>query len=202
VDTFGRIIAERMKDSLGQTIIIEAVGGAEGSIATARAARAKPDGYSIILGTMGTHVSNGALYSLRYDLLGDFAPILPLATAPQVLFARKTVPAKDLNELIAWLKANPDKVSAGIPLASSHLLTVFFQKETGTRFALVPYRGSPGAFQDLMVGRIDLVFYTLDQLQLVQLSERKGLISLQPPIQGILRKVPKDHGVKTFTRLY
>jgi tripartite-type tricarboxylate transporter receptor subunit TctC len=78
VDTFGRIIAERMKDSLGQTIIIEAVGGAEGSIATARAARAKPDGYSIILGTMGTHVSNGALYSLRYDLLGDFAPILPL----------------------------------------------------------------------------------------------------------------------------
>jgi tripartite-type tricarboxylate transporter receptor subunit TctC len=168
VDTFARIIAERMKDSLGQPIIIEAVGGAEGSIATARAARAKPDGYSIILGTIGTHVLNGALYSLRYDLLGDFAPILPLATAPLVLFARKTVPAKDLNELIAWLKANPDKVSAGIPATGSHLFTVFFQKETGTRFALVPYRGSPAAFQDLMAGRIDLVFYTLDQLPLVR----------------------------------
>jgi tripartite-type tricarboxylate transporter receptor subunit TctC len=167
-DTLGRIIAERMKDSLGQPIIIEAVGGAEGSIATARAARAKPDGYSIILGSLGTHVLNGALYSLRYDLLGDFAPILPLAAGSFVLFARKTVPAKDLNELIAWLKANPDKVSAGIPATASHLFTVFFQKETGTRFALVPYRGSPAAFQDLMAGRIDLVFYTLDQLPLVR----------------------------------
>ena len=168
VDTIGRVIAERMKAPLGQAIIIENVGGAEGTIATARAARAKPDGYTIIFGITGTHVLNGALYSLRYDLLNDFAPILPLGTAPLVLFARKTVPAKDLNELIVWLKANPDKAAAGITTAGPHLLTVFFLKETGTRFALVPYRGAPAAFQDLMAGRIDLMFGTTDQLPLVR----------------------------------
>jgi tripartite-type tricarboxylate transporter receptor subunit TctC len=174
VDTFGRIIAERMKDSLGQPIIIEAVGGAEGSIATGRAARAKADGYTIILGSIGTHVLNGALYSLRYDVLNDFVPILPVGTAPFVLYARKTVPAQDLNELIVWLKANPDKASAGIIAAGPHILTASFQKETGTRFALVPYRGSAAASEDLMAGRIDLVFSTLDQLPLVRAGSIKA----------------------------
>jgi tripartite-type tricarboxylate transporter receptor subunit TctC len=158
VDTGGRVMAERMKGPLGQPIIIENVAGAEGSIATGRAARAKPDGYTITNGTIGTHVLNGALFSLQYDLLDDFAPILPLTTGSFVLFAGKTVPAKDLNELIAWLKANPDKASAGFNGAGNHLLTLFFQKETGTRFVLVPYRGTPAAFQDLMAGRIDLWF--------------------------------------------
>ena len=90
---------------------------------------------------MGTHVLNGAFYSLPYDVLNDFAPISPLVTTPLVLFARKTMPAKDLNELIAWLKANPNKASAGIATVGPRLVTAFFQKETGTQFTLVPYRG-------------------------------------------------------------
>ena len=113
-DVVARVLAERMRGSLGQPIIIENVSGADGSIGAGRAARARPDGYTIDLGFMGTHVLNGAFYSLPYDVLNDFAPISPLVTVPFVLFARKTMPAKDLNELIAWLKANPNKASAAV----------------------------------------------------------------------------------------
>src|SRR5215813_8454260 len=112
-DAIARVLAEQMRGSLGQPIIIENVGGANASIGTGRAARARPDGYTIELGTIGAHTLNGALYSLRYDVLNDFAPISPLVSSPSVLYARKTMPAKDLNELIAWLKANPNKASAG-----------------------------------------------------------------------------------------
>jgi tripartite-type tricarboxylate transporter receptor subunit TctC len=111
-DSIGRIIAERMREKLGQPIIIENIGGADGSIGAGRAARAKPDGYTIDIGPLGNHVLNGAFYSLNYDLLNDFAPISPLTTVSLLLYAKKTVPARDLTELIAWLKSNP-KVSAG-----------------------------------------------------------------------------------------
>ena len=116
-DVIGRVLAERMRALLGQPVIIENVSGADGSIGTGRAARARPDGYTIDLGNLGNHVLNGACYSLPYDVLNDFAPISPLVMAPGVLFARKTMPAKDLNELIVWLKANPDKASARRPAA-------------------------------------------------------------------------------------
>src|SRR5215467_717929 len=129
-DAVARIVAERMRRSLGQPIIIENVGGAGGSIGTGRAARARPDGYTIDLGIISTHVLNGALYSLPYDVLNDFAPISLLATTAAILYAGKTVPAKDLRELITWLKANPNKASVGIAIASYHLLTALFQKET------------------------------------------------------------------------
>jgi tripartite-type tricarboxylate transporter receptor subunit TctC len=171
-DVVGRVVAERMRVPLGQPIIIENVAGAEGSIGTSRAARARPDGYTLIRGFIGTHVLNGALYSLRYDVLNDFAPISPQATTPLVLFARSTMPAKDLHELIAWLKANPNKASAGIEAGGPHLLTVFFQKETGTRFALVPYRGSPT--HDLVAGQIDLLFDTPLQWPLVRAGSIKS----------------------------
>jgi tripartite-type tricarboxylate transporter receptor subunit TctC len=129
-DVVGRVVAERMTKSLGQPIVIENVTGAGGSIAVGRIARARPDGYTIDIGAIGTHVLNGALYSLSYDILNDFAQISPLATTPQVLFARVKIPAVDLNELIAWLKANPNKASAGIVAPVVRLLTAFFQKET------------------------------------------------------------------------
>jgi tripartite-type tricarboxylate transporter receptor subunit TctC len=157
-DAVGRILVERMRSSLGQPIVIENVGGADGSIGTGRAARAKADGYTIVLGFLGTHVINGALYSLQYDVLKDFAPILPLVRGSQVLMGRKTMPGGDLPELIAWLKANPNKASAGIADSSGHLLMALFQKETATRFAFVPYRGSAPAMQDLVAGHIDLAF--------------------------------------------
>jgi tripartite-type tricarboxylate transporter receptor subunit TctC len=158
VDAIGRVLAERMKGLLGQPIIIENVSGAGGSIGTGRAARAPPDGYTIDLGNLSTHVLNGVLYSLQYGVLNDFAPISPLFTAPLIFVGRKTLPSKDLRELIGWLKGNPTRATAGIQLASIHLVAAFFQKVTGTRFALLPYRGSAPAMQDLVAGHIDLLF--------------------------------------------
>jgi tripartite-type tricarboxylate transporter receptor subunit TctC len=156
LDGMGRVLAERMRRSLGQPVIIENVTGADGSIGTARAARASADGYTIDLGIMSTHVLNGAFYSLPYDVLNDFAPISPLVSTPFVYFARKTIPANDLRELIAWLKANPNKASAGIYSVAGRLTAGLFQRETGTQFAIVPYRGAAPVIQDLVAGQIDL----------------------------------------------
>jgi tripartite-type tricarboxylate transporter receptor subunit TctC len=175
-DVIGRIVAERMRKSLGQPIIIENVGGADGSIGVGRAARTRPDGYTINVGNIGTHVLTGAFYSLPYDVLNDFAPISPLITTPFVLFAKKTMPAKDLNELIAWLKASPDKASAAIASVIQHLLATLFQKETGTQIAAVPYRGLAPAMQDLVAGQIDLLFGTPDQLPLMRAGSIKGYV--------------------------
>jgi tripartite-type tricarboxylate transporter receptor subunit TctC len=114
------------------------------------------------------------LYSLPYDVIKDFAPISPLVTTPLVLFARKTLPAKDLNELIAWLKDNPNKVSAGIVAVAGRLVAAYFQKETGTHFVLVPYRGVAPATQDLVAGQIDLLIGTPDELPLTRAGSIKA----------------------------
>jgi tripartite-type tricarboxylate transporter receptor subunit TctC len=119
-------------------------------------------------------VLNGALYSLPYDVLNDFAPISPLVSSPLFLLARKSIPAKDVKELIAWLKANPNKVSAGASGASSRLVTAFFQKETGTQFTIVPYRGVAAVLQDVAAGQIDLTFGTPDALPLVRAGSIKA----------------------------
>lgn len=118
---------------------------------------------------------NGALYSLPYDVLNDFAPISPLTASSVLLFGRKTFPAKDVNELTAWLKANPNKASAGVFSAGSRLLNLSFQREAGVRFGLAPYRGGAPAIQDLVAGQIDLLFHPLDGLSLVQAGSIKGL---------------------------
>jgi tripartite-type tricarboxylate transporter receptor subunit TctC len=157
-DVVARVVVERMGEALGQAIIIENLSGGEGIIGTRRAARATPDGYTIINGINSTHALNGAFYSLPYDVLNDFEPISPLVTIPLVLFARKTMPGQNLNELIAWLKANPNKASAGILTISYRLLNTLFQKEIGTEFTLIPYRGSAPELQDLVAGQIDLCF--------------------------------------------
>jgi tripartite-type tricarboxylate transporter receptor subunit TctC len=135
------------------------VTGASGSIGVGRVARAKPDGYTISLGYLGTHVFNGAALPLSYDLLNDFEPVSLLVCNPLLIVARKTMPAKDLQELVAWLKANPGKATEGTtgPGGSSHVAGIYFQKETGTRFQLVPYRGAALIMQDLLAGRIDLM---------------------------------------------
>jgi tripartite-type tricarboxylate transporter receptor subunit TctC len=173
-DVAARVVAERMRVSLSQPIIIENVSGAEGTIGTGRAARARPDGYTIILGFSSAMTLNAAWYSLPYDVLNDFVPVLPLAANSLILFARKTMPANDLRELIAWLKANPDRASAGISSSGFRLLTALFQKETGTQFTLVPYRGSPPAMQDLLTGRIDVWFGSPDNLPLVRSGSIKA----------------------------
>jgi len=133
-DVVARVLAERMRESLGRSIIVENISGADGSIGVGRAARARSDGYTINLGGSNTHVLNGALYSLPYDVVNDFEPISPLVTHPYVLFARQTMPANDLRELIDWLKANPNAASAAVDTAGIRLITAFFLKETGTRY--------------------------------------------------------------------
>jgi tripartite-type tricarboxylate transporter receptor subunit TctC len=173
-DVVARLLVERMRESLGKPIIIENVSGGNGSIGVGRLARARPDGYTIDIGYQGAHVLNGAFYSLPYDVLNDFAPISPLASFPEFLFTRKTMPAKDLNGLIAWLKANPDKASAGIAAPGMHLVTTLFQKDTGTRFAFVPYRGTGPAMQDLLAGQIDMVFDTPVSLPLARAGSIKA----------------------------
>jgi len=157
-DVIGRIAAEGIRASLRQSIIIENVGGANGSIGTGRVARTAPDGYTLVLGIWNTHVGNAATYALQYDVVKDFAPIALLADAPLLLVAKKAIPANDLKELIAWLKANPDKASMGTVGAGSpgHLLGLLLQQETGTRFGLVAYRGAAPQTQDLVAGQIDM----------------------------------------------
>jgi tripartite-type tricarboxylate transporter receptor subunit TctC len=173
-DVTARIVADAMRKLLGQQFIIENIGGADGNIGTGRAARARADGYTITIGTISTHAMNGAFYSLPYDVLNDFAPISPLVTAPFVLYAKKAMSAKDLNELTAWLKANPNAASAAIGSSTAHLLTALFQKETGTQFTSVPYRGSIPAIQDLVSGQIDLAFATSQQWPLVRAGNIKA----------------------------
>jgi len=157
-DVIGRIAAEGMRASLGQSIIIENVGGANGSVGTGRVARTAPDGYTLVLGIWNTHVGNAATYALQYDVVKDFEPIALLADAPLLLVAKKAIPANDLKELIAWLKANPDKASMGTVGAGSpgHLLGLLLQEETSTRFGLVAYRGAAPQTQDLVAGQIDM----------------------------------------------
>jgi tripartite-type tricarboxylate transporter receptor subunit TctC len=159
MDTVARIMAERMRAPLGQPVVIENVSGANGSIGTGRVARASPDGYTIVIGGWNTHVANGVLDTLQYDVLRDFEPISRLGDAPYLIVAKKAMPANDLKDLVAWLRANPDKATqghAGIG-GAGHVAGLLFQRETGTRFRFVPYRGGGPAMQDLVAGHIDMM---------------------------------------------
>jgi tripartite-type tricarboxylate transporter receptor subunit TctC len=156
-DVIARILAEHMKSSLGQPLVIENAAGAGGSLGVARAARATPDGYTLSLGQWSSHIGTGAIYPVHYDVLKDFAPISLLATAPLWIVARKDFPAEDLGDLVGWLKANPDKATAGtIGIGSApHICAIYLQQATGARFQTVPYRGGALELQDLLAGHID-----------------------------------------------
>jgi tripartite-type tricarboxylate transporter receptor subunit TctC len=158
-DVVARVLSEGLRASLGQPVIIENVGGANGSIGAGRVARAAPDGYTLIIGSWNNFVANGALYALQYDLQGDFKPVGLLSETPILIAARKTMPASDLKQLVDWLKANPGKATDGHSGIGSigHVVGVLLQKETGTRFELIPYRGGGPAVQDLVAGHIDIV---------------------------------------------
>jgi len=161
-DVIARIMAEGMRASLGQPVIVENVSGAGGTIGVGRLARAAPDGYTIGIGQWGTNMANGAIYTLQYDLIKDFEPIALIASQPFLIVARKTMPAKDLKELLAWLKANPDKATqgnAGIG-TPSHVAGVFFQNAIGAQWSLVPYRSAGLSMQDLVAGNIDITLDT------------------------------------------
>jgi tripartite-type tricarboxylate transporter receptor subunit TctC len=158
-DSVGRTIAEHMKTSLGQPVVFENATGAGGTIGTARVARSATDGYTLSLGNLGTHVVSPATYpNIQYHPLRDFEPVALLGTTAFWLVARTGLPPQDLMELIAWLKANPDKASAGMVGSGGidQIAATYFQQKTGTRFQLVPYRGGPPIVQDLVAGQIDL----------------------------------------------
>ena len=159
MDSIARILAERMRAPLGEPIVIENVTGASGTIGLGRAVRAAPDGYTLCYGAWATHVINGAVYTLQYDLIGDFEPIALTSITPWFIAARKGAPANDLKGLVAWLKANPEKASAGTSGAGGpgHIGGVLFEQLSGTRFGFVPYRGVAPAMQDLVSGQIDLM---------------------------------------------
>ena len=158
MDTNARLVAEGMRTTLGQPVVIENITGASGSIGAGRVARAAPDGYTIVYGALVTHVVNGAVYQLPYDVFSDFEPIALVADTPWLIAAKKDLPANDLRGLIAWLKANPDKASSGTagPGSPSHVGGILFQNITGTRFQLIPYRGTAPSIPDLVAGTLDM----------------------------------------------
>ena len=156
-DVVARIMAERMRTALGQSFVVENVGGAGGSIGVGRVARAAPDGYTIDLGQWDTHVGNGAIYPLPYDLQKDFEPVGLLTLNPLLLLARKTIPAQNMTELVAWLKANVGNVTLANQTAAAQVAGLLLQQATDTKVMFVPYRGGGPAMQDLMAGHIDLL---------------------------------------------
>lgn len=158
-DSLARLLGERMRAILGQPIVVENVAGAAGSLGVGRAVRAAPDGYTLSIGTSTTHMLTGGLYNLPFDLLNDLDPVILIGSEPLMILGKKALPANDLKELIAWLRANPDKAAVGTVGAGAvgHLTGLAFQKETGTRYAFIPYRGNSAVVQDLVAGQIDFV---------------------------------------------
>jgi tripartite-type tricarboxylate transporter receptor subunit TctC len=189
LDIAARILAAGMQANLGQTVIIEDVGGAGGSIGVGRAARATPDGYTIVIEIW----SNGAIYDLPYDVVNDFAPISPISDGPQIIVGRKTLPADNLKELIDWLKANPDRATAGTAGVGSpqHIFALLFQKVTGTRFQFAHYRGGGEVNADLMRGQIDLNFSDLPTgLPLARAGSIKAFAAMAKERLAIAPEIP------------
>jgi tripartite-type tricarboxylate transporter receptor subunit TctC len=162
-DAMARILAERMKVTLGENVLVENVTGAGGSIGVGRAARSPADGYTISFGHLGTHVANGAIYKLGYDLVADLDPVALLPSNPMIIVSKNAIPAKSLGELLAWLKAQPTPAAAGTAGAGSgsHIAGLYFENITGIKLQYVPYRGTGPAMNDLVAGQIDLI---IDQL--------------------------------------
>jgi tripartite-type tricarboxylate transporter receptor subunit TctC len=159
-DTLGRIVADGMKASLQQPVIAENVPGAAGSLALARVSRAASDGYTLVFGNWATHVVGPATRAVPYDVVKDFVPVALVATQPLVIIANKSVPANDLQGLVAWLKANPDKATVGTagPGSATHVAGLFFQARTGARVQLVPYKGGGAqSMQDVIGGHVNLL---------------------------------------------
>jgi tripartite-type tricarboxylate transporter receptor subunit TctC len=158
-DAMARILAERMKVALGETLLVENVTGAGGSVGVGRAVRSPPDGYTISFGHLGTHVANGAIYKLGYDLVADLEPVVLLPSNPMIIVSKKDVPATSLTELIAWLKAQKSPPTAGTAGAGSgsHIAGLYFESAAGIKLQYVPYRGTGPAMNDLVAGQIDLI---------------------------------------------
>ncbi len=158
-DTLARLVADRMKNTLGQSVVVENVGGAGGSIGIGRVARATPDGYTIAIGSSETHVLNAVALDLPYDVVADFEPVVQLPAYPFLIVSANAVPATTLKELIAWIKTSPGKVTQGTVGYGTvqHICGILMQKAIGATWQLVPYRGGAPAMQDLLSGQFNLM---------------------------------------------
>jgi len=192
-DTLARILGERMRQSLGQPIIVENITGAGASIGVTRAVQAQPDGYTMILGNWTSHVGAGAIYPVSWDVLKDLAPLSLVTATPLIIVGKNGLPAKTGQELIAWLKANPDKASAATVGAGSaaHICMLYFEQQTGTRFQMVPYRGGAPAMQDMIAGQIDLMCAEASQtLSFVRAGQMKAFAVMSKERWPSLPDVP------------
>jgi tripartite-type tricarboxylate transporter receptor subunit TctC len=194
-DVAARIMADRMRAPLGQPVIIENVGGAGGSIAVGRVARAAPDGYTIDIGQWDTHVGS-IIYKLDYDLQKDFEPIGLLSVNPQLLVARKDLPADNLKDLVAWMKANPGKINFVNQNAAANVSGVLFEKLTGQKLHYIPYRGAGPAMTDLVAGQVDLlVVQGAAALPQIRAGKIKAIANLSPQRSASIPDIPtSDEG--------
>jgi tripartite-type tricarboxylate transporter receptor subunit TctC len=199
-DVAARILAEHMRARLGQPVVIENVGGAGGSIAVGRVARAAPDGYTIDIGQWDTHVGS-IIYKLDYDLQKDFEPIGLISNNPQLLVAKKDLPADNLKDLVAWMKANPGKINFVNQNAAANVSGVLFEKLTGQKLHYIPYRGAGPAMTDLVSGQVDLlVVQGAAALPQVRAGKIKAIANLSPQRSPSIPDIPTsdEGGVKGF----
>jgi len=194
-DTTARIMAEKMRPLLGQPIIIENVGGAGGSIAVGRVARAAPDGYTIDIGQWDTHVGS-IIYNLNYDLQKDFEPVGLISVNPQLMVAKKNLPANDLKALVAWMKANPGEAKFVNQNAAAHVSGILLQQLTNTKVTFIPYRGAGPAMTDLISGQVDLlVVQGAVALPQVRGGTIKAIANLSPQRSASMPDIPtSDEG--------
>lgn len=189
-DAIARIMADRMRAPLGQPVVTENVGGAGGSIAVGRVARATPDGYTIDIGQWDTHVGS-IIYKLNYDLQKDFDPIGLLSVNPQLMVAKKNLPANNLKELVAWMKANPGKITFVNQNAAAQVTGLMFEQATGQKVQFIPYRGAGPAMTDLISGQVDLlVVQAAVTLPQVQAGTVKVLANLSPQRSAAIPDIP------------
>ena len=189
-DTAARILADKMKPILGQSVIIENVGGAGGSIAVGRVARAAPDGYTIDIGQWDTHVGS-IIYNITYDLQKDFEPIGLISVNPQLMVAKKNLQANRLNELVAWMKANPGEAKFVNQNAAAQVTGILMEKATGTKVTYIPYRGAGPAMTDLISGQVDLlVIQGAAALPQVRAGTIKAIANLSPQRSASMPDIP------------
>ena len=194
-DTIARVMADKMKTTLGQSVIIENVGGAGGSIAVGRLARAAPDGYTIDIGQWDTHVGS-IIYNINFDLQTDFTPIGLLSINPQLMLAQKNLPANDLKSLVAWMKANPGAAKFVNQNAAAQVTGILMEKQTGTKVNYIPYRGAGPAMTDLISGQVDLlVVQAAVSLPQLRAGTIKSIVNLSPKRSPSLPDIPtSDEG--------
>ncbi len=189
-DSAARIMGERMREALGQPIVIENVGGAGGSIGVGRLARAVPDGYTFDIGQWDTHVGS-IIYKLDYDLEKDFEPIALVSNNPQLMVAKNDLPAKTLGELVTWMKANPGKINFVNQNAAANVTGVLFENLTGQKVQFIPYRGAGPAMTDLVSGTVDLlVVQGAVALPQIRAGKIKALANLSPQRSASMPDIP------------